>query len=198
MKDPKGHLKKHQHYFKNIRGMKIANICGSNGRKAIPLSLLGADVTVFDLSEENRKYALEMAKYANTFIDYVIGDIYDINIQKYTGNFDILYLEGGILHYFNDIGKFMDILFLILKWGGRMILSDYHPLGKCISSDFNYTPVYFDKELHNEDLAYKQFFNKEDQQDFPSVLIRHYTLSELMNSVITSGFKLQKFDEHRG
>ena len=37
----------------SYEGLKIANICGSCGKKAIPLALLGADVTVFDISEEN-------------------------------------------------------------------------------------------------------------------------------------------------
>lgn len=45
----------------NFGIMKIANPCGSNGRIAVPLALLGADVTIFDISEENKRYALELA-----------------------------------------------------------------------------------------------------------------------------------------
>jgi len=52
--------------------------------------------------------------------------------------------------------------------------------------------------LHKGDLAYKSFFNKQEQQDFPDVSLRYYTLSEIINSVINSGFKIQKFDEHCG
>ena len=48
-KNPLGSLKKHQVYFNNVEGKKIANLCGSNGRKAVPLALLGADVTIFDI-----------------------------------------------------------------------------------------------------------------------------------------------------
>ncbi|MDJ0332874.1 methyltransferase domain-containing protein [Planococcus sp. S3-L1] len=91
--------------------MTVANICGSNGRKAVPLSLLGADVTVFDISEENRRYALELANCANTVINYIVGDVYDIDVNKYRNHFDILYLEGGVLHYFNDIDKLLGIFF---------------------------------------------------------------------------------------
>lgn len=198
LKDPKASLKKHQHHFENIEEMMIGNICGSNGRRAIPLSLLGADVTVFDISEENKKYALELANCANTSIDYIIGDIYDIDLNKYAGHFDILYLEGGILHYFNDINNFMNILFSILKVGGKMILSDFHPLRRCIGSDFKYNPRYFDEKLQKGDLAYKNYFVEQEQQDFPDVSVRFFTLSEIINTVIKSGFSLQKFDEHRG
>lgn len=54
-------LKKHSKYFQNVKDLKIANPCGSNGRRAVALALLGADVTVFDISEENKRYALELA-----------------------------------------------------------------------------------------------------------------------------------------
>ena len=75
-------------YFRNISGMKIANPCGSNGRMAVPLAVLGADVTVFDISEENRRYALELSKEAGVSIQYVIGDFCD-NL--------ILSLQRGVL-----------------------------------------------------------------------------------------------------
>lgn len=37
IQNPKERLKNHQHYFENITGKKIANLCGSNERKAVPL-----------------------------------------------------------------------------------------------------------------------------------------------------------------
>ncbi|SIT91151.1 class I SAM-dependent methyltransferase [Edaphobacillus lindanitolerans] len=198
LEDPKGSLKKHRHYFEEINGLKVANVCGSNGRKAVPLSVLGAEVTVFDISEENRKYALELAECANTSIDYVVGDIYDLNVDRYREGFDVLYLEGGVLHYFHDIERFMGILFSILQPGGRMILSDYHPFGRCIGADSTYQPVYFDGTLRQGDVAYKQFFDEDEQPDFPDVSIRHFTLSEILNAVIRSGFKIEEFTKHRG
>ncbi|WP_433583851.1 class I SAM-dependent methyltransferase [Paenibacillus amylolyticus] len=201
--NPLAQLKKHKQYFEQIAGKRIANLCGSNGRKAVPIALLGADVTVFDISEENKKYALELAEAANVSIQYVVTDIYDIDIEKYSGHFDMLYLEGGILHYFNDIEKFMSLLFSLLKEDGVMVLSDFHPLRRCLVSsnsqiEYPIQPNYFDEELHNGDVAYKHYFNQDEQQDFPDVSVRLYTLSEIINSVITAGFNIKKFDEHRG
>lgn len=158
--------------------------------------MLGAEVTVFDISEENRKYAIELAAEANTSIEYVVTDIYDIDLKRYGGGFDLLYLEGGILHYFGDLELFMRILFDLLKDGGRMILSDFHPLSKCMNSQEKVN--YFDTELKSGDVAYKGFFSEEEQLNFPDTSIRLYTLSDIINSVIAAGFSLQKFDEHRG
>lgn len=52
--NPKAMLKRYADYFECFEGVKVANVCGSCGEKAIPLALLGADVTVFDISEENK------------------------------------------------------------------------------------------------------------------------------------------------
>lgn len=85
-------------------------------------------MTVFDISEENKKYAIELADSANVSIQYVVTDIYDIDLERYSGHFDMLYLEGGILHYFNDIEKFMSLLFSLLKDDGVMVLSESYLL----------------------------------------------------------------------
>jgi SAM-dependent methyltransferase len=197
-KNPRACLKKHQAFLENVENKKIANLCGSNGRKAVPLALLGAEVTVFDLSKENERYAKELAYYANTSINYMVGDVYDINLQSYGETFDILYLEGGVLHYFYDLDKLLSLLFSLLKKGGTMILSDYHPLLKCLNEDFSAKHAYFDTEIHTGDIAYKHFFPEEEQVGFPDVSLRFYTLSEILNAVITARFTIDRFEEHRG
>ena len=51
--DPVGMLKKYADYFDTYSGMKIANICGSCGKKAVPLAVLGADVQRFPLKSNS-------------------------------------------------------------------------------------------------------------------------------------------------
>lgn len=200
LENPAACLRMHKQYFTDIKGKKIANLCGSNGRIAVPLALMGAEVTIFDISEENKKYALELAECAQTSINYVVCDLYDIDLAIYNNYFDILYLEGGILHYFNDINKLMNILYTILKPQKMMILSDFHPFRKCLN-DGNAKQTqgnYFDTALHIGDVAYKSFFDTQEQSSFPDCSLRFYTLSEIINAVIENGFILNKFDEHPG
>lgn len=83
LENPIGMLKKYAQYFEKYDGIKVANICGSCGKKAIPLAILGADVTIFDISEDNKKYALEVAKESKVKIDFVVGDILNLDIWKY-------------------------------------------------------------------------------------------------------------------
>lgn len=160
-----------------MKVLKIGNPCGSNGRKAVPLALMGGDVTVFDISKENRRYAMESADSANTSIEYVVGDFYDIS-------------------------EFMKMLYAITKKGGKLILSDFHPFRKITSvgqsgkSASSTKGNYFDSKVYNGDLAYKSEFSKEEQEGFPDCSLRFYTLNEIVNEVINVGFTLKEFDEH--
>ena len=135
LNNPLGALKKYAKYFDEYKGVKIANICGSCGKKAVPLAFLGAEVTVFDISEDNKRYAMELAEAAEVHIDYEVCDVLKIDLMKFGGCFDVVFMEGGILHYFHDINEFMFVMNSLLKPNGKMICSDFHPFTKI--SDIN-------------------------------------------------------------
>ena len=198
VENPIGMLKKYANYFDTYKDIKIANICGSCGKKAIPLALLGAEVTVFDISEDNRKYALEVAEAANVSINFEVCDVLQIDIERYGNYFDVVFMEGGILHYFHDIDEFMHIMYSLLKKNGKMICSDFHPFAK-IADILNLeqpSMSYFSKDIYEGEMAHARFFEEELRKQMPMCSYRKYTISEIINSIINSGFILEKFDEH--
>lgn len=198
LENPKKMLRKYAEYFDRFEGVRIANICGSCGKKAVPLALLGADVTVFDLSEDNRRYALETARAANVCIGYEVGDVMETDLDKYGGSFDVVFMEGGILAYFHDIGAFMRIMHALLKPGGKMICSDFHPFIKIMDTLKLETPTmsYFSTDVFEGEMAHARFYDDQTRRQFPKCRYRRYTISEIINSIINAGFTFSRFDEH--
>lgn len=200
VENPLGMLRRYAAYFDAYQGVRVANICGSCGKKAIPLAILGADVTVFDISEHNRRYALEVAEHAGVSIGYEVGDVLEMDLGKYGHAFDVLFMEGGILHYFHDIDEFMRIMQAMLKPGGKMICSDFHPFNK-LTDGLNLeqqTMSYFSTEIVEGEMAHARFFEKEIRERMPRCSYRRYTVSEIINAVIASGLTVMRFDEHPG
>lgn len=198
LEDPIGMLKRYADYFDTYSGIKVANICGSCGKKAVPLALLGAEVTVFDISEDNKRYALEVAAAAKVDLQFEVCDILEIDRDKYGNYFDVVFMEGGVLHYFHDLNEFMSIMFTLLKDEGKMICSDFHPFTK-IADILNLeqtTVDYFSTEVFEGEMAHARFYEEEIRKQMPKCSYRKYTISEIINAVIDSGFTLQKFDEH--
>lgn len=118
-------LKKYASYFETYEGIRIANICGFCGKKAIPLANL-------------------------------------------------------------------------LKENGKMICSDFHPFTKIADILSLEQPVmsYFSTEVFEGEMAHAHFFEDELRQQMPKCSYRKYTISEIINSIIYSGFVLERFDEH--
>ncbi len=198
VENPKKRLKWHVNYFDTYEGIRVANICGSCGKKAVPLALLGAEVTVFDISEDNKRYALEVAEAAEVSINFEVGDVLEIDMEKFGGYFDVVFMEGGILHYFHDIDEFMQIMYGLLKENGKMICSDFHPFTKIADAlQLDHPSMsYFETAVFEGEMAHARFYEEEIRRQMPKCSYRKYTISEIINAMIQNGFVLERFDEH--
>ena len=195
---PSPRFQRYAQYMGTLNGLKIANICGSCGKQAIALALEGAEVTVFDISEDNRRYALETAACAGVPLRFEVGDVLDIDLTAYGEAFDVVFMEGGVLHYFHDLDQFMAVMRGLLKPGGKMILSDFHPFLKISDAlDFQQpTRSYFDASVFEDEMAHARFYDAATRARMPRCLYRKYTMSEIVNAVINGGFTLLRLDEH--
>ena len=198
VENPRKMLRKYADYFDRVEGVRIANICGSCGKKAVPLALLGAEVTVFDLSGDNKRYAMEVAAAAKVPLRFEVCDILEIDLSVYGGSFDVVFMEGGILAYFHDLDAFMRMMYALLKPGGKMICSDFHPFIKIMDTLKIGTPTmsYFSTEVFEGEMAHARFYDEETRKRFPKCRYRRYTVSEILNSILRNGFTLLRFDEH--
>lgn len=121
--------------FGDVNGKKIANLMGSNGTKAVALAMLGAEAVVMDFSEGNRRYAMELAESAGVSIRYVLENVVELPKEELTGDYDIVFAEIGILHYFTDLHPLFQTAFCLLKKDGIFVLRDFHPVSnKLITS----------------------------------------------------------------
>ena len=198
MADPIKALKRYAEYFDEFNGICVANICGSCGKKAIPLAALGAKVTVFDISSDNKRYAMEFADAARVQIDYQVCDVLEVDMAEFGGTFDVVFMEGGVLHYFHDIEQFMGIMHGLLKPGGKLICSDFHPFSKVMDTLDLQQPTmsYFSTDVFESEMAHARFYNEDVRKQFPKCSYRKYTISEIINAVIGAGFGFRRFDEH--
>lgn len=200
--NPKSFLRFHAEMFSDIKGKKVASICGSDGRRAVALAVMGASSTVFDISEPQMRYALELAEAANVSIDYDLCDFCEVDDMIYGDNFDYAYAEGGILHYFHDLPLFFRKAYSILRNNGIFIMSDYHPFQKTCVVEKPLRNVeltegdYFDTRVHTGHVPYLKYFSKEEGLYFPDCRLRFYTLSEIFNAMIKEGFVVTAFYEH--
>lgn len=202
--NPAGRLKGLYPYMGDIKGKKIANLLGSHGSKAIAMALLGAASTVVDISEQNAAYARELAREAGVALRYLVADVLELPQEEVSGDYDLVLMEGGILHYFTDLAPLMKLVTGLLKPGGRLVLQDFHPVTmKLITSKgttanirkHKVTGDYFDTSIKEIDVAYGKFLSDGEQVELPKAKVRYWTLGETVTAAAQSGLIIRQLVE---
>ena len=92
----------------------------------------------------------------------------------------------------------MKMMYALLKPGGKMICSDFHPFTKISDILKLEQPSmnYFSEAIFEGEMAHARFFPEDIRKQMPKCSYRKYTISEIVNAMIASGFVLKRFDEH--
>ncbi|WP_261131259.1 class I SAM-dependent methyltransferase [Bacillus sp. Marseille-Q3570] len=185
-------------HMKPVDGKRIAHLMGSNGIKAVALSLLGADVTIVDFSQENAAFAEAVAEQADVDIQYVVSDVLSFTEKREDHAFDFVLMELGVLHYYINLDPLVEVVERLLKPGGTFVLHEFHPIStKLIASKGKKHKVsgnYFDPTIENRDVAFSKY-SADGKKEMMKVLQRKWTLGELITAVAKAGLIIKVLDE---
>ncbi|WP_440960016.1 class I SAM-dependent methyltransferase [Paenibacillus nitricinens] len=208
IKEPSAKLYPLSSYFGEVKGKKMMNLMGSNGMKAVALSLLGADVTVADFSEANARYAADLAQEAGVQLTYIVSDVLKLPDHVLDGSYDIVFAELGIMHYFTDLAPFMETVRRLLFPGGIFVLRDFHPVTtKLIISKGSTAKIrkhkvsgdYFDTTLEEKKVSYSKYLpstgKSVGEQEHSVVYWRRWTLGEIVTAAASSGLVIRQLAE---
>jgi SAM-dependent methyltransferase len=188
--------------MEDVKGLRIANLLGSNGRKAVPLALLGAKVTVVDFSPGNVRYGRELAAAAGVDIQCVLCDVLALPEEDAFRSFDLVLMELGILWYFTNLTSLFGVVHRILRPGGRLLLRDAHPIkAKLLAWEQERLVAagsYFDEAIRESSVAYAGFLPEVIQSSLPKCHLRLWTLGEILTAVASSGLLLRRLIEEPG
>jgi 2-polyprenyl-3-methyl-5-hydroxy-6-metoxy-1,4-benzoquinol methylase len=198
-KDPWSRLSSLSRQLGPLTGKKVINLLGSHGAKAIAMALLGADVTIVDIAQENARYACEVASAAGVTIRYIIADVLQLSDKELDSSYDLVLMELGILHYFIDLEPLARVVEQLLQVGGRLVLQDFHPLTtKLIVSRGKKHKVeanYFDKTLIVKNVAVSKHLPDAEQKTPQRVYLRQWTLGEIVSAFAAAGLFIRSLEE---
>ncbi|WP_042169462.1 class I SAM-dependent methyltransferase [Paenibacillus gorillae] len=189
----------------NVEGKKIINLLGSNGNKAVALALLGANATIVDFSAESERYAMELADQAGVELRYIVADVLQLPLHELANQYDVVYMEHGILHYFTDLRPLFHVVHRLLEAGGILILQDFHPVStKLITSKgttanirkHKVTGDYFDTALIEREVSHSKYLDSEHRDEAAhKVYLRNWTLGEIITAIASEGLTIEVLEE---
>jgi SAM-dependent methyltransferase len=200
--DPLGRLGSLSEYLANVHGQNVINLLGSHAGKALALALLGAKITVVDISAENAAYAEEVAHALNVPLNYIISDVLQLPIDQHRERYDKVFMELGILHYFIDLEPLANLVFQMLKPGGQFVIQEFHPISTKLVTTRGKRQIvfgnYFDQSLRTRDVAYSKHLDAEEDSSKKvsrTVYLREWTLGEIVTAFAQAGLIVNRLDE---
>jgi SAM-dependent methyltransferase len=194
--EPKAVLRRVLKHLGDLHGQRVANPLGSRGKAGVALALLGAQVTIYDLSESSARYALELADAAKVKLEYVVGDFMALELQDQ--NFDSVLMELGILHWFLDLNALAQQIRRMIKLDARMVINDFHPVAsKLLTKTESGTLAnrdYFEDQPGFGKVPYQSLIETET----PDCLTRRWTLGEIVTAFAQNGFQITSLEETPG
>jgi SAM-dependent methyltransferase len=180
----------------DVRGKKILCLAAAGGQQAPVLAAAGAEVTVFDFSDQQLAMDRMVAERENLPLTIIQGDMRDLSVFA-DACFDIVFHPISNL-YVPDIRPVWRECYRVLKSGGKLLASFYNPIvfvGERNAEDAKqgvirprFTMPYSELEhLSETDLAGKL--------ERGEALVFGHSLSDQIAGQLVAGFVLTGFQE---
>ena len=110
----------------DLTGRRVLALAAGGGQQSAAFGLLGAEVTVFDLSDEMLARDRTTARHYGLTVTTIQGDVRDMSALA-TDDFDVVW-QGHSLSFIPDIDVLYDGVVRVLRPGGMYHLSAWNPL----------------------------------------------------------------------
>jgi len=186
--DPEGRLG-------DLAGKNVLCLAGGGGRQSAMFALLGARVTVLDLSQEQLQRDREVASHYSLSIETVRGDMRDLSCLPEAA-FDIVWHPYSI-NFIPDVQVVFRQVARILRRDGLYNLTCTNPFASGMTEqDWNGEGyVLRCPYLQGAEVTYADpdwvYAREESTKPVPGPREYRHTLSILMNGLIEQGFVIQ-------
>lgn len=156
----------------------------------------GARVTGLDFSapaiEEARKLASELGLEAT----FVHSDVYEAVKTTGGSTFDIVYTGRGAILWLPDIGRWAEVVADLVRPGGFLYLTEFHPFIEVFGDDLSVEHDYFQDEnprVWDEPGTYADF----DAETSNNLTYEwNHTLGEVVSAVSSAGLIVELLHEY--
>ncbi|MEY9857393.1 2-polyprenyl-3-methyl-5-hydroxy-6-metoxy-1,4-benzoquinol methylase [Catenulispora sp. GAS73] len=182
----------------DVRGKSLLHLQSHIGVETLGWARHGAVVTGLDFSQPAMEAAAGLAKRIGvTDSRWVTSNLYDAAEALGGEQFDVVYTGKGALCWLPDIERWARVAASMVKPGGFLYVSEFHPFGNTLDDEDGRTVAYdyFDRspQVWDEPGTYADF-EAQTQQNV-SVEFNH-GIGEIVSALIGAGLRLEFLHEY--
>jgi SAM-dependent methyltransferase len=179
----------------DVAGRSLVHLQCHFGLDTLAWARRGADVTGLDFSAPAIEQARALATAAGLEAEFVQSDVYAARSALGRRTFDIVYTGRGALVWLPDIRRWADVVASLLKPGGFLYLSEFHPLAEILGDDdltVRYDYFHTEPKVWDEPGTYA-----DPQAETQHNVTYEWThgLGEVVTAVIDAGLRLEFLHE---
>jgi SAM-dependent methyltransferase len=186
------HVYRHK-VLKNVEGRRVLCLASGGGQDSVAFGLLGADVTVFDLSDIQLERDRQAATHPALHVETIQGDMRDLSVFS-DGFFDIIWQPYSV-NFVPSVEPVFREVARLLKPGGTYFLQFANPFVRAVDDeawDGNAYPLnrpYLDGEEVTKYFPHWDVTQPDGTQaKLESPYEFRHTLGTVMNTLVDNGF----------
>jgi SAM-dependent methyltransferase len=174
-----------RHWLGDVTGKRVAVLGSGDNLVVYALAGMGAQVTSVDIAENQLAVARQRAAELGLAVEFLRSDVTDLH-ELATGAFELVYTGGHIAIWVSDLRKFYREAARILKPGGRLIVSEYHPFRRIWSDTPDRLEIAADY-FHRGPYTYAEPGGQGHEFQ--------WTVSDYINAVLVAGCEIEAVEE---
>lgn len=182
----------------DVRGKSLLHLQSHIGTETLGWARHGAVVTGLDFSGPAMAAAAALAKQIGVGDSrWFTANVYDAAETLGGEQFDVVYTGKGALGWLPDIEEWARVAASLVKPGGFLYVSEFHPFGNTLNDDDGRTVAYdyFDRspQVWDEPGTYADF--EAPTQENVTVEFNH-GIGEIVSALIAAGLRLEFLHEY--
>jgi SAM-dependent methyltransferase len=181
-------------WLNDIAGKRVAVLGSGDNQVVFALSGLQARVTSIDISEPQLDVARQRATKLGLDVQFLRADVLDLSSLQ-DGAFDLVYTGGHVAVWVSDLRRYYAEAARILKPGGLLIVSEYHPfrrVWKRSASQLEVGSNYFDRGPHRYSSTADVLYPSPGEWEHFEF---HWTVADYVSAVAGAGCRLVHVEE---
>lgn len=182
----------------DVRGKSLLHLQSHIGTETLGWARRGAVVAGLDFSAPAMEAAAALAsRIGIAGTRWFTSNVYDAAETLGGEQFDVVYTGKGALVWLPDIVRWAEIAASLVKPGGFLYVTEFHPFGNVLSEEDGRTVAYdyFDRspQVWEGPGTYADFDAKTEQNVSVGF---HHGLGEIVSALIGVGLRLEFLHEH--
>ena len=179
----------------DLTGKRVVHLQCHIGLDTISLGRHGAEVTGLDFSAPALAEAAKLARKCGVSARFVEANVYDAIAALGGERFDVVYPGRGALNWLPDLDAWARVVAGLLVPGGRLYLTEFHPILNLFNSDLELKHPYFNEGAEVWDAPFT-YTEGEVPLEHTILVEWPHPLSDVINAIVGAGLRIERLDEH--